>query len=157
MAATTSPARSTSSRRCSRQRVARRCWDHRGHGDSDRPALASWDADVRDALAVLESTTDQPVPVMGHSKGGGIVLQLAEAVPHRVTKIVNIDGLPSQWPRPDVSDHERSRMMAAEIARWLERRRSLGRGERKPGTIDELAARRARMNPRLRWTGSVTS
>ena len=124
-------------------------WDHRGHGDSDRPALSSWDADVRDALAVLDSTTDRAVPVMGHSKGGGVILQLAEAVPHRVTRVVNIDGLPSEWPRPDVSDHERSRMMAAEMARWLDRRRKLGRGERKPGTIEELAARRARMNPRL--------
>src|SRR2546422_713253 len=32
-------------------------WDHRGHGDSDHAALYNWDADVRDALAVMRSTT----------------------------------------------------------------------------------------------------
>ena len=26
-------------------------WDQRGHGDSDHPALYSWDADIRDAPA----------------------------------------------------------------------------------------------------------
>jgi pimeloyl-ACP methyl ester carboxylesterase len=124
-------------------------WDHRGHGDSDRAALYSWDADVRDAYAVLCSTTDGALPLVGHSKGGGLILQLADAAPHRVTKIVNIDGLPSEWPAPDVSDHERTRMMAATIGEWLDKRRGPVTGERRPGTLDELAERRGRMNPRL--------
>src|SRR3954468_1693520 len=54
-------------------------WDQRGHGDSDHSVLYSWDADVRDALAVLDSTTRRPVPFVGHSKGGSVVMQLAEA------------------------------------------------------------------------------
>ena len=29
-------------------------WDQRGHGDSDRADLYSWDADLRDALAVFD-------------------------------------------------------------------------------------------------------
>lgn len=124
-------------------------WDHRGHGDSDRAALYSWDADVRDAYAVLCSTTDEPCPIIGHSKGAGLMLQLADAIPHRITKVVNMDGLPSEWAMPDVSDHERTRMMAASLTQWLDRRRIPADTTRKPGTLDELATRRARMNPRL--------
>src|SRR5205814_10293014 len=71
-------------------------WDQRGHGDSDHAVLYSWDGDVRDALTVLDSTTRQPIPFVGHSKGGSVVMQLAEALPHRCTHLVNLDGLPSR-------------------------------------------------------------
>jgi pimeloyl-ACP methyl ester carboxylesterase len=124
-------------------------WDHRGHGDSEHAALYSWEADVRDALAVLDSTTQQPVPLIGHSKGGSVVLQLADAMPNRVSHLVNLDGLPSRRAWPDVPDHQRTKMMAAEIAGWLDHRREMIDARRKPGTIDELARRRGRMNPRL--------
>jgi pimeloyl-ACP methyl ester carboxylesterase len=40
-------------------------------------------------------------------------------------------------------------MLATELAGWLDHRRRAASAERKPGTIDELARRRARMNPRL--------
>src|SRR5213595_870589 len=33
------------------------CWDQRGHGDSEHATLYNWEADVRDALAVLDATT----------------------------------------------------------------------------------------------------
>ena len=56
------------------------CWDQRGHGDSDHSVLYSWDADVRDALAVLDSITRRPIPFVGHSKGAGVVMQLADAL-----------------------------------------------------------------------------
>jgi pimeloyl-ACP methyl ester carboxylesterase len=35
-------------------------WDQRGHGDSEHARLYSWEADLRDALAVLDSTGDGP-------------------------------------------------------------------------------------------------
>ncbi|HEX4821117.1 MAG TPA: alpha/beta hydrolase [Acidimicrobiales bacterium] len=124
-------------------------WDQRGHGDSDHSVLYSWDGDVRDALTVLDSTTRQPVPFVGHSKGGGVVMQLAEAMPHRCTHLVNLDGLPSRRSAPDVPDHERTRLLAGELRGWLDHRATAGTKERKLGTIDELAARRGRMNPRL--------
>jgi pimeloyl-ACP methyl ester carboxylesterase len=124
-------------------------WDHRGHGDSDYAPLYSWDADVRDALSVLDSTTPDPVPVVAHSKGGGMMLQLAEALPMRMSKVVIIDGLPSPEPHPDVSDHEQRRFTQQNLAQWLDHRRSAASTFRKPGTIDELAKRRKRMNPRL--------
>ena len=124
-------------------------WDHRGHGDSDHAALYSWDADVRDALAVLDSTTPDPVPVVAHSKGGGMMLQLAEALPRRLSQLVVIDGLPSPDPHPDVSDREQHALSTKNLAAWLDYRRAAGTAQRKPGTLDELARRRKRMNPRL--------
>ena len=124
-------------------------WDHRGHGDSEHAALYSWDADVRDAVAVFDSVTSEAVPVVGHSKGGALTLQLAEALPHRITKLVNIDGMPSPRPAPDIASRDRTRLLSGEVAGWLDHRRSLAEAVRKPGTIDELARRRGRMNPRL--------
>src|SRR4030095_14363947 len=38
-------------------------WDQRGHGDSDYAALYSWETDVRDAVAVLDSIGQDPLPV----------------------------------------------------------------------------------------------
>lgn len=124
-------------------------WDHRGHGDSAHAALYSWDADMRDALAVLNSVTREPVPVVGHSKGGAVMLQLIEAQPHRFSCLVNIDGLPSPRPHPDVASHERTKLLASELASWLDYRRTAAGLVRKPGTLDDLARRRGRMNPRL--------
>lgn len=125
------------------------CWDHRGHGDSEHATLYNWEADVRDALAVLDATTRAQVPFIGHSKGGSVMMQLAEACPHRCTHLVNLDGLPSRRNWPDVADHERTRLLSTEVAGWLDHRRRAADKERKPGTIDDLARRRQRMNPRL--------
>ena len=124
-------------------------WDHRGHGHSDHAALYSWEADERDLLAVLDATTDGPCPAIGHSKGGGLLMQFIEALPQRFTRFVAIDGLPSRRPHPDVAEHERTRLRADEISSWLDHRRRAAELIRKPGTPDELAARRRRMNPRL--------
>ncbi len=124
-------------------------WDHRGHGDSEHAALYSWEADLRDAVAVIDSVTAEPLPIVGHSKGAAIMMQLAEALPHRVSQFVNLDGLPSGRTMPDVPDHERTKMLAGELASWLDFRRTAADRQRRPDTLDGLAARRAVMNPRL--------
>ncbi|MEM8621835.1 MAG: alpha/beta hydrolase [Actinomycetota bacterium] len=125
-------------------------WDHRGHGDSEHAHLYSWDADMRDALAVFDHVTPSaPAPVVGHSKGGALMTQLADAQPHRFTHLVNMDGIPFTRRVPDVAEHERTKMMANDLEGWLDHRRRIANAQRKPGTIDELAARRGRMNPRL--------
>lgn len=126
-------------------------WDHRGHGDSAHTELYAWSADLRDALAVLDSVTFEPVPFVGHSKGGGVMLSLAEACPHRLSHLVTIDGLPSPRPRPDVADHERTRLLDHELTDWLAHRRRAASHMRKAGTLDDLAQRRGRMNPRLQF------
>ncbi len=124
-------------------------FDQRGHGDSDHAALYSWDADLRDTLAVLDSVSHEPIPLIGHSKGGSLLTQFAQAFPHRVSHLVNIDGLPSRWRRPDVSDHERSRLLDRELSGWLDHRRATATRQRRADGLEELARRRARMNPRL--------
>ncbi|MDP1807585.1 MAG: alpha/beta hydrolase, partial [Acidimicrobiales bacterium] len=111
--------------------------------------LYNWEADLRDSVAVFDSVGQAAMPVIGHSKGGSLMLQLADALPHRVSHLVNLDGLPSRRSFPDVSDHQRTKLMAQELTSWLDHRRRLVDARRKPGTIDELAQRRARMNPRL--------
>ena len=124
-------------------------WDQRGHGDSDHAALYGWDADIRDAISVMDRFTSRPAPVVGHSKGGALMIQLADAEPFRFSHLVNLDGLPSKRPMADLAEHERTRMMASDIAGWLDHRRTTATAARRPGTLDELAERRAKMNPRL--------
>ncbi len=124
-------------------------WDQRCHGDSDWAPLANWSSDLRDAVAVMNSVTSGSLPLVGHSKGGAFSLRLAEALPHRVTHLVNIDGMPSKRRSPDVADHERSKMLEKDLVGWLDHRRKAADGSRKPGTLEDLARRRAKMNPRL--------
>lgn len=125
-------------------------WDQRGHGTSDRAELYSWDADLRDAAAVFDHVAGRSaVPAIGHSKGGALLINLADAEPFRFRALVNIDGIPSRRPTPDVTEHEQTSTLTDELTGWLDHRRRTATGVRRPGTLDELAERRALMNPRL--------
>lgn len=124
-------------------------WDQRGHGDSDRAALYQWEADMRDAVAVMRSVTEDALPLVGHSKGGSLSNHIAAVLPHRVTSVVNLDGIPSRRAMPDVQDHDRTKLLATDLANWLDHRQQTADAQRRPGTIEELATRRGRMNPRL--------
>jgi pimeloyl-ACP methyl ester carboxylesterase len=43
-------------------------WDQRGHGDSDKVGLYSWEADLRDMHEVIASVEPaDAVPIVGHS------------------------------------------------------------------------------------------
>ena len=120
-------------------------YDQRGHGDSDHAALYSWVADERDMLAVADSTTRAPFVAVGHSKGGSLLVHTIQALPHRFTQFVSIDGLPFRSPHPDSAMHERKSMTADIITDWLDDRRSAAGRVRKPGTLEDLARRRARI------------
>jgi pimeloyl-ACP methyl ester carboxylesterase len=124
-------------------------YDHRGHGDSQHADLYSWLADERDLLVVVDSITREPLPVIGHSKGGSMLVHIIDAMPHRFSRFVAIDGLPGRRAPPDVAERERTLMIQEEVSSWLDHRRNAAELQRKPGTIDELARRRARQNPRL--------
>jgi pimeloyl-ACP methyl ester carboxylesterase len=124
-------------------------WDARGHGDSDHAHLYSWASDVRDHLAAITALADGPIALVGHSKGGGQLLDLLDGRPSIATAFVNLDGLPSQFSAPDINDRERRRMRRADITGSLDRRRRRNELQRRPDTIEGLAARRAPMNPRL--------
>jgi pimeloyl-ACP methyl ester carboxylesterase len=125
-------------------------WDQRCHGDSEWASLTNWSADLRDAAVVIDHVAPRqngPVPIVGHSKGGAMSIRLAEAWPHRFTRLVNIDGIPSHSPHPDVVDAMQTRLASGELSSWLDFRASAG--ERKSDSLDGLARRRARWNPRL--------
>ncbi|MAI78684.1 MAG: alpha/beta hydrolase [Deltaproteobacteria bacterium] len=124
-------------------------FDQRGHGNSDHTALYSWAADLRDTLAVANSIGPEPIPLIGHSKGGSLLTQFAQAYPHRVSHLINLDGLPSRRRHPDISDHERSRLREKELGNWLDHRLACAELKRSAGGLEELARRRGRMNPRL--------
>jgi pimeloyl-ACP methyl ester carboxylesterase len=124
-------------------------FDQRGHGDSEHAALYSWPADMRDLKAVLDSIGPEPIAAVGHSKGGSQLTDLIHALPHRISRFVNIDGLPSDFNHPDVAEHERTRRHEQVVETWLDWRRRTHDTQRRPGTLDELAKRRGRMNPRL--------
>lgn len=124
-------------------------YDQRGHGDSEHTALYSWVADERDMLAVIDSVTLSPCIVIGHSKGGALLAHAIQALPHRFSHFIAIDGLPFRKPHSDSTCHERHSLTAPIVADWLDNRRAAHGAVRKPGTIEELARRRARMNPRL--------
>ena len=128
-------------------------WDQRGHGDSGRAALYGWDSDIRDAIGVMDRLASKPAVVVAHSKGGALSINLADAHPFRFSHLVNIDGMPSRRPMSDLSEHQRTKFIAADIGPWLDHRRHADARERKPGTIDELAARRQKSNPRssMEW------
>jgi len=111
--------------------------------------MYSWEADTRDAFAVFDSTTYEPVPVVGHSKGGNMMLQFSEIAPHRISHMVNIDGMPSPRRHLEIVGHERTRMLEEGMQHWLAHRRAIATLQRKAGTLDDLAKRRGRMNPRL--------
>ena len=130
-------------------------WDQRGHGDSEHAALYSWEADIRDAIGVMSAITDRPAPVIGHSKGGALMIQLADAQPFRFSHLVVLDGLPSKRPMSDLAEHERTRMMASDVAGWLDHRRATATAVRKPGTIDELAQLGVRTFLRVGTTGAI--
>ena len=125
-------------------------WDQRGHGDSDVAALYTWEADIRDAAHVIESLeTKDPVPVLGHSKGGGMMNQLAEVLPHRISAVINLDGIPNERGFSNQIDRSDVQALEAELADWLDHRRRAGHTSRRADTIEGLAERRQLMNPRL--------
>ena len=109
-------------------------WDARGHGDSAHVELYSWDADMRDALAVFDHVSPgRPVPVIAHSKGGALMTQLADAQSFRFSHLVNMDGIPWTRRMPDIAEHERSKLMADELAGWLDHRRRTATSRAPPG------------------------
>jgi len=83
---------------------------------------------------------------VGHSLGGGIVLQYAGVYPDKIDKVVAIEGL---GPPPDMIQqqpkHAHERMQL-----WISQMRALaGRQARRYKTLDEAVKRMQETNPRL--------
>ena len=131
-------------------------WDHRSHGDSEGAALLSWEADCRDAVAILNSSMEDRPPgekayAVGHSKGGGLMTHLCVAMPERFHCLVNIDGVPALRSRPPSKTPvpERVKKRDQWVSGFLDHRQKAHQAVRRPGSAQDLVKRRARLNPRL--------
>jgi pimeloyl-ACP methyl ester carboxylesterase len=124
-------------------------WDQRGHGESDHAVLYGWDADLRDALRIVDTVTNAAIPMVGHSKGASLVVQLAEALPFRCSHVVNMEGLPSRRAWPELAEHDIPRFLGEEVRGWLDHRARAAGKLRRADTLEGLAERRRQQNPRL--------
>jgi pimeloyl-ACP methyl ester carboxylesterase len=79
-------------------------YDHRGHGDSDRPedlAAYSFDRLAADALCVADAAGCGTFRLLGHSMGGMVSRRVVLAAPARVGAHVLMDTSPGRPPRID--------------------------------------------------------
>jgi pimeloyl-ACP methyl ester carboxylesterase len=99
--------------------------------------------DITQLLAQLDSF---PVTLIGHSLGGGIVLQYTGVYPEKVKKVVAIEGLgPPPHMLQQQSKHAHERMQL-----WISQMRDLaGRLPHRYKTLDEAVRRMREANPRL--------
>jgi pimeloyl-ACP methyl ester carboxylesterase len=120
--------------------------DLRGHGDSDWAIGGSYSMVdyVLDLAQLMEALPRSPVTLIGHSLGGGIVLQYAGVYPDRVSAVVSIEGLgpPPQMIR-DTPAYERMHHWIGEMQALAQRK------VREYGSIDEALSRMREANPHL--------
>lgn len=84
-------------------------FDARGHGGSERfPGHVSRDANVADAVAVIEALRLAPVVVVGQSFGGQTALLLAAARPDLVRGLVVVEASPDSGGGDACIEVERS-------------------------------------------------
>src|SRR5581483_7022123 len=105
--------------------------------------MVEYVVDLAQMLAQLDAF---PVILIGHSLGGGIVLQYTGVYPERVNKVVAIEGLgppPQMIQQQPKHAHERMQL-------WISQMRALaGRLPRRYKTLDEAIKRMQEANPRL--------
>ena len=67
--------------------------DQRGHGQTTQAAAGyDWQTLTSDLIALMDHLDIEETAVLGHSWGGHVASNLAARFPHRVTKLVMIDG-----------------------------------------------------------------
>jgi pimeloyl-ACP methyl ester carboxylesterase len=122
--------------------------DLRGHGDSEwargsEYAMVEYVVDMAQLLSQLDSF---PAILIGHSLGGGIVLQYSGVYPEKVCKVVAIEGL---GPPPHMIDQQ-SKHAYERMQLWITQMRDLaGRLPRRYKTLNEAVQRMRETNPRL--------
>ncbi len=122
--------------------------DLRGHGDSEwargsEYAMIEYVVDIAQLLAQLDTF---PVTLIGHSLGGGIVLQYAGVYPDRVAKVVAIEGL---GPPPHMIQQQKQSAYER-MQEWVTQMRDLaGRQPRRYKTLDEAVKRMQEANTHL--------
>jgi pimeloyl-ACP methyl ester carboxylesterase len=127
--------------------------DARGHGDSDWCDAYIWQMDIIDIINVLRSI-GRPAHLVGHSKGGGQVMEAAGMAPDRVRQVVSMDGFgpPDEgfFQRPGGPDLNKL-TIAERCAIFLDRRRMAAERDswRPYKSFGDLVKRRQEQNPML--------
>lgn len=117
--------------------------DWRGFGLSQRAgADCYWFPDYLGDLDALlhHYSPDRPVDIVGHSMGGNVACLYAGVRPQRVARLVNLEGFGLAQTAPELAP--------ARYAKWLD---ELAEETtlRTYASLDEVAARLCRTNPRL--------
>jgi pimeloyl-ACP methyl ester carboxylesterase len=123
--------------------------DLRGHGDSKwaRGSEYSMVEYVLDLAQLLEQLAAFPAVLIGHSLGGGIVLQYSGVYPERVARVVGIEGLgPSPTTIVPRLPHQRMQAWISEMRAFASRR------THHYATLSEAVQRMREANPRLSET-----
>ena len=117
--------------------------DWRGFGRTQSPPTDSyWFADyVGDLDALIDALSpDKPVDLVGHSMGGNVVMTYAGVRPHRVRRLVNLEG----FGLPDLPAADAPKRLVT----WLDELKAPQR--LKPyASLADVAQRLCKNNPRL--------
>ena len=122
--------------------------DLRGHGDSEwargsRYTMIEYVADLAQLLTQLDAF---PVTLIGHSIGGGIVLQYSGVCCDSVAKVVAIEGLGPPLRRLQAQKSSAH----GHMQEWIKQMRDLpNRKRRRFKTLDAAAQRMREVNTRL--------
>ena len=125
-----------------------RCVDVRGHGDSGPLHTGlTWEASLLD-LAMLAADAGEPVGLLGHSMGAGMLMGMAAVWPERAKWIVSLDGL-----GPPASQFADTTFAEAAANGWSGLVKALGRDRRVFPDLESMRAQRSAVNTRVpaRW------
>lgn len=116
--------------------------DWRGHGQSARPSGGYWYHDyVADLEAFLDmQSPDEPVTIVGHSLGANVSHIYAGARPHRVRRLVSLDGFGLAEGDPETAPDR--------VRRWLDSLNDVP-VLRTYASFEDMAVRLRQANPRL--------
>jgi pimeloyl-ACP methyl ester carboxylesterase len=121
--------------------------DWRGYGRTESPPTDNyWFPDYLADLDFLldHYSPDAPVNLVGHSMGGNIAMLYAGSRPHRVRRLVNLEGFGMAATRPSQAP--------GRYAKWMDELKALHRGEKalKPyASAAGVAERLMKTNRRL--------
>lgn len=122
-------------------------YDLRGHGNSDWApgAMYSMAEHVLDLTVLIDIVNKGgPMPIVGHSLGGMIVLHYAGLYPDRVSHVVSIEGI--GFP----PGHRLHGPASERLRKWIESVRGMDRRTPKAyANLESAVARMKEANPRL--------